>query len=172
MTDRDVEIDTNLRQRAIDAVESFVRDKGTPVTRAQIAGLMQIAVNEPHVLGDFAGKQKERARKRADDLKEGGLKDLLEAQIDFWERVKLLSEGKGAKCPWSLLQAREAAIPEERKLEMLPPGTALSPTQREERERKKRELEAWKHEWDVAHYGGFFRHFCAHYLYRLPPSEN
>jgi hypothetical protein len=171
MAELDIEIDTDLRERAITAVEEFVRDHGTPVSRSQIAGLMQIAANEPRLLAQFAGNQKERAEKRAAGLREGERKVELEAEVAFWERVKLLSEGKGAKCPWSLLQAREAAVPATLKLEKLPPGAALSREDRAKRDQKKRDLEEWERQWNLGHYAGFFRHFCAHYLYRHPPEK-
>src|SRR4051794_30018040 len=109
MLELDVEIDTDLRDRAVRAVEDFVRDNGTPVSRSQIAGLIQVAANEPDLLGRFAGNQKDRAEKRAADMKEGDRKRALQAEVAFWELVRLLCEGKGAKCSWSLLQAREAA---------------------------------------------------------------
>jgi hypothetical protein len=171
MPELDVEIDTDLRERAARAVEEFVGANGIPVSRAQLTGLMQVAANEPGLLSRFAGNQKERAQRRATPMKEGDRKAQLLAEAAFWDLVKLLCEGKGARCPWSLVQAREAALPESRRLEKLPPGTALSAGEREKRDRKKKELEEWERAWDLGHYTGFFRHFCAHYLYRMPPEK-
>jgi hypothetical protein len=56
-------------------------------------------------------------------------------------------------------------------VEKLPPGAALSKEDRARREQKEKELKDWQREWDLGHYSGFFRHFCAHYLYRLPPEK-
>jgi hypothetical protein len=172
MPEIDVEIDTDLRERAIKAVEDFVGSNDTPVSHTQIAGLMQVAANEPRLLPRFAGKQKERAERRADDLREGEHKKKLVAEAAFWELVKQLCEGKGAKCLWSLLQAREKAVPESLRLEKLPPGTALSRDERDKRDRKKKELEEWERAWDLGHCTGFFRHFCAHYLYCMSSEKH
>ncbi len=171
MRELDIEIDTDLRERAIQAVEDFVHGSGTPVSRSQMSGLLQVASKEPSRLKDFAGKQKERAVARTTGMREGERKAALQNEIDFWVLIKLLCEGKGPKCTWSLEQAQEAALPASLRQEKLPPGTALSKQQRDERERRKGELEAWKREWDREHYTAFFRHFCAHYMYHMPSEE-
>jgi hypothetical protein len=164
----DVEIDTVLREKALQAVEAFVCQHGTPVSRTQIAGLMQVASNEPSLLSRFAGSQKNRAEKRA-----AGPKTELTAEIAFWALVQSLGEGKGAKCPWSLLQEREAALQHrpDLHLDKLPPGALLSREDRDRRDQKRRDREAWVRSWDREHYPGFFRHFCAHYVFRMPPEK-
>lgn len=167
MSELDIAIDTELRERALQAVNDFVRDHGTPVARAQMAGLLQVAANEPDLLDSFAGNQKTRAEKRLAGMNEGPRRTALVAEAAFWDLVRQMSKGKGAKVPWSLLQAREAAVPDERKVEKLPPGTALTKEQREQRLQKEKELKEWLLQWDLDRYAGFFRHFCAHYLYHL-----
>ena len=179
MLNLDVVIDTDLRERAISAVEKYIadyqpyRDPRDPVvSRSQVTGLMQIALNEPGKLGQFAGKQKQRAEDRAEGRGEGDQKKKLLDQAAFWELVRTLCEGLGARCLWSLLQAKKAAIPLALILEKLPPGTALSSEDRAKRERKKGELEAWEREWDHDYVPGFFRHFCADYMHKMPHQNH
>ncbi len=174
MLELDIEIDTELREKALEAIDEFVRAHGTPVLRSQIAGLLQVASNEPGLLSRFAGTQKDRADKRAAGLCDGDRKTELTAEIAFWALVRLLSEGKGAKCPWSLLQAREAALRGRPDLHLpaLPAGAALSREERDQRDQKRRELEAWARQWDREHYTGFFRHLCAHYLFHMPREKS
>lgn len=175
MADIDVEIDTVLREKAIHVVDEFVRSHDTPVSRSQIAGLLQVASNEPSLLSRFAGSQKDRAKKRADGLREGDRKEeKMQAEVAYWALVQELSEGKGAKCPWSLLQAREAALQArpDLHLEKLPPGAKLSSEDRKRRDEKQAVLKTWERQWNREHYLGFFRHFCAHYLFLMSAEKH
>src|SRR4051812_26027934 len=90
----DVLIDGAWRQRACHAAEEFIRNHGAHVHRAQIAGLLQIAVNEPRLLAPFAGKQKDRAQKREESVKNPEHRAQLAAEVLFWEYVQNLAEGK------------------------------------------------------------------------------
>ena len=160
MAELDIEIETTLREQAIAALEAYFREVGPgPVTRSQIHGLLHIAVNEPGKVADFAGGQKTKAEKRG-----------REAEGKFWDVVS--SVCKGSKSPlrghhWSLKGLRDASLP-----------TALNEpaaagTSREEQEanrRRKRDRVLWDERWQRDHVGPFFRHFAAHYLYRLPPG--
>lgn len=170
MLELDIQIDTELRARAVSAAETFIRASGTPVSRAQIAGLVQIAANEPGLLSRFAGSQRDRAEKRAAGMREGDRKAELQNEVAFWELVRMLCEGQGKNCSWSLLQVREAVLDAPR-VEKLAPGTALSKEDRARRDEKKKAAEDWERAWARDHYTGFFRHFCAHYVYRLPTDK-
>ena len=75
MFDIDIAADTELGQRAIDAVDRYVREnavgpfreeKNWPISRAQIVGLRQIAVNEPGKAGEFAEHQRTKVQAKLD----------------------------------------------------------------------------------------------------------
>jgi hypothetical protein len=168
MPELDVEIDGDLLRRAVESVDGFVNVHRTPVSRSQIAGLLQIACNEPGLLSRYAGNQKERAQKREASVRNERKADFQD-EIEFWKLVQGLCEGKGKGHAWSLLQAREAAEPAGLKLEKLAPGTALTKQDQERRKQTEADRRAWARRWDLDHYAAFFRHFCAHYLYRMPP---
>jgi hypothetical protein len=102
MAELDVLGDTTLYDAAVRAAVEIIADKGHPVTRAQIAGLRQIAANEPKELITFAEHQRTRAAKRHND-----------SEAAFWERVKILCGEKAPKNGWCLGQLRNSEIPAE-----------------------------------------------------------
>jgi hypothetical protein len=163
----DIAIDTELRERALEAVRTFLAGHGTPVSRSQIKGLLQVAANEPTLLDRYAGKQKERAQKRELSVREDR-RDAFRNEAQFWELIQLLCQGRPPKAAWSLEQMRAGLLPAEYVLAALPPGARLSPEEQSARGRKKTLREEWERRWNRDYYPGFFRHFCAEYLLHLP----
>lgn len=168
--------DTDLGQRAIEAVENYVRqhaeqsyhgEEDWPIARSQIAGLRQIAANEPSKVAEFAEKQRSRAEKRL----EGGTNEQrqlkLEAEIAFWELVKTCCDGKPPKVQWSLNQERDRAIPAELQDEKQPSGAQLTKEQQAARKERRQRREAWQKQWERDHYAAFFQRFCIHYFYEM-----
>ncbi len=168
MLDLDIHIDTDLRDRAINAVEETVTAHGTPVSRTQIAGLYQIAGNEPELIAKFAGNQKQRAEKRLNGMKDGDTKTRLENEVEFWKLVTSLSVGVGGNIAWSLAHECEKALPADLKNLVKPHPTDKSG--REAYNRLTADKSRRERQWNRDHYPGFFRHFCAQYLYRKPPE--
>jgi hypothetical protein len=169
MLDLDIRIDTDLRERAVKAIEEFTGTKGHPVSRTQIAGLMQIAGNEPHLISKFASNQKERAEKRRDSLKDSDPKrQRFGDEIDFWALIVGLCAGKGLQHTWSLAKQCESEIPAE--LQCKKPHPSAPHEERDSYQRTKSKQDAWVRQWNRDHYPAFFRHFCAHYCYRMPPE--
>ncbi|MDW8266678.1 MAG: hypothetical protein RMJ52_15250 [Gemmataceae bacterium] len=168
MLELDIRIDTDLRDRAVEAVKEFVKKHGTPVSRTQIAGLLQIAGNEPGLISRYAGNQKERAEKRLIGMKEGDNKTRLENEVDFWKLVVDLCVGKGSQHDWSLAQECEKQMPDHLKNLVKPHATDKSG--RETYNRLMAERNQYEKQWNRDHYPSFFRHFCAEYLYRMPPE--
>jgi hypothetical protein len=171
MLDLDVRIDTELLERAVAEVDGFVNKHGTPVTRTQIAGLQQIAVNEPDKIANFASKQKERAEKRLQGIKESDPKyQKFQSEIVFWAMVSNLCSGKGAQVSWSLLKLREQEMPADYRLDKPHPS---APAEERNRFHQIQSQKAqWERRWNRDHFPAFFRHFCAHYKYRKPAKED
>lgn len=180
MHDLDIRIDTELRDRAVRAAEEFTRTNGHPVRRTQIAGLMQIASNQPDKISKFAGNHKQRADKRLLELEERARrrelseKDLasqarLASEVEFWKLVTHLSAGAGGNIPWSLAQECEKEMPAHLKNLVKPHPSDKSG--RETYNRLTAERRSREQQWYRDHYPGFFRHFCAEYCYRMPPEK-
>lgn len=169
MLELDIRIDTTLRDRAIEAVKKFVATHGTPVSRTQIAGLLQIAGNEPGLISRYAGNQKERAENRLEGMKDGDNRTRLENEVDFWKLVVDLCAGKGGQHAWSLAQEYEKQMPDHLKNLVKPHPTDKSG--REIYNRVMTERNQREKQWNRDHYPGFFRHFCAEYLYRMPLEQ-
>jgi hypothetical protein len=168
--------DTELRQRAIEAAEKFVKEcvqnadaelSSWPVSRSQIAGLRQIATKEPGQIATYAEKQRERARARLERITNQEKRHELQAQINFWELIKGLCEGKGSKFSWSLAQMRDQALPAELREEKHPPGVALSKEQQAARKQKSEQRQQWLRRWEQEYYPAFFHQFCIHYIYEM-----
>jgi hypothetical protein len=178
MTDQDeaewlgleIEADTDLRERAVAAVDSFVEKHGCPVARAQIAGLRQVAANEPGELVDFAENQRRRADARM-QLARGDRQEHFAAEASFWELVRALCNGTAPKYPWSLTQARDQALPAGLRVEKQPPGARLSKEEHAAIKERKDRRDAWHRRWESGRYAAFFQRFCAHYLYHLARQE-
>ncbi len=155
-------VDTLLGQKAIGAVEDYVRRcrddvEGWP-KRSQIKGLVQIAANEPNRVAEFAQKQRERAAKRAMNNQEHN------PEVQFWQLIEDICQGKSE---WSFEQLREQQLPVELREEKLPPGPKPLPEPRAAREEKRRRREAWIDQWYRMYYPAFFQRFAHHYLYRM-----
>ena len=102
MPDIDIVADTSLSQQAIQIVEKYVNDnlsgslrqeKDWPIARAQIAGLRQIAFNEPSRVGEFAKHQRSKVEAKLATTQNEERKRELEAKITFWELVRGLCDG-------------------------------------------------------------------------------
>jgi hypothetical protein len=172
MPELDIVADTELRERAIAAAADFVRHHGYPVARSQIAGLLQIAGNEPGRLSDFCGKQRERALRRKETTTRAERQAHYQAEADFWSLVQQLAAGVGAKVPWSLRKLRDsAARPADCTVTPLEAGAKLTREQQAARKETERRARHWEQEWDRDHYPIFVRHFCAEYLHHKPPEK-
>ncbi len=176
MLEIDIAADTELGQRAIEAVDRYIRDNASgpfqkaedwPISRAQIAGLRQIAVNEPAMVGEFANHQRTKVQAKLDTTTNEKRRQELEAEIAFWELVRELCDGKPPKFSWSLTQARDQALPAELREEKQPPGTQMTKEQQAARKNKRERRERWQRQWDLDHYPAFFQRFCIHYLYEM-----
>lgn len=169
MPELDVLSDTELRDRALEAVDHFAREHGCPVSRAQVAGLRQIAAQEPRQLPPFASKQKQRAEKRYADS--GRKNERFAHESRFWELVTSVCEGTPPRHAWSLKQTRDAALPARLREEKQAPGARLSKDEQAARKKAKDDREDWLQCWETDHYALFFQHFCAHYLYRMATTQ-
>jgi hypothetical protein len=176
MLEIDIAADTELGQRAIKAVDSYVRDNVSdsfqkaedwPISRAQITGLRQIAVREPTKVGEFAEHQRKKAQAKLENTKQEERRSELKAEIAFWELVRGLCDGKPPKFSWSLTQARDQALPAELHDEKQPPGAQLTKEQQAARKEKRERRERWQRQWERDHYAAFFQRFCIHYLYEM-----
>ncbi len=176
MLDLDIEVDTELGQRAIDEVTRYLRDNaaghyskedGWPVARAQIAGLRQIAANEPTKVGEFAEHQRVKTQGKLNATKNEDRQHKLRAEITFWERIRGLCEGQPPKFPWSLNQARDQALPADLQDDKYLPGAQLTNEQHASRKDKRERRERWQRQWMMEHYAAFFQRFCVHYLYEM-----
>jgi hypothetical protein len=176
MLDTNIAADTELGQRAIDAVEQYVKanvltplakEDNWPIARAQIAGLRQIAANEPAKVGDFTEHQRSKAAARLETVQNEARRQELEAEIAFWELVRGLCEGKPPRFLWSLAQACTQAVPPALTDEKLSPGAKPAKDQQAARKQRKDQRDRWEKEWKLDHYAAFFQRFCAHYLYEM-----
>jgi hypothetical protein len=176
MLDIDIAADVELGQRAIEAVDRYVREhavgpfreeKDWPISRGQIAGLRQIAVNEPAKVGEFAEHQRTKVQAKLDTTANEERQRELKAEIAFWELTRGLCEGKPPKFSWSLTQARDQALPADLHDEKQPPGSQLTKEQQAARKEKRERRERWQRQWEQDHYAAFFQRFCIHYLYEM-----
>jgi len=170
MPELDILADTELRDRAVGSVDQFAQERGCPVSRAQVAGLRQIAAQEPGMLPSFANKQKMRSDKRYADS--GKKNERFVHESRFWELVAQLCNGTQPRQPWSLTQARDAALPAELRQQKQAPGAHLSKEEQAALKQQKDDRDRWLKRWEAEHYPLFFQHFCAHYLYRLATTQH
>ncbi len=176
MLEIDIAVDTDLSQRAIEAVQQYVRQRAEesyrspddwPIRRSQISGLCQITMKEPRRVGEFAERQRKKAAAKLETITKEERRAELEAEIAFWEQVKGLCDGRPPRFTWSLAQARDQALPAELQEEKQPPGARLTKEQKEARKQKREKRERWQRQWESDHYAVFFQRFCAHYLYEM-----
>lgn len=176
MLNIDLYADGELGRRAIETVTAYIenipqsykykKEDEWPIRRTQIAGLRQIAANEPAKLSEFAEHQQRKAQAKLEKVQKG--RNQLESVVAFWTLVKALCVGGPAnRVPWSLAKMREECMPEELKEEKLPPGAKPTPEQQTERKDKQRRRKEWQAEWDREFFGVFFQRFCIHYLYEM-----
>jgi hypothetical protein len=145
-------------------VRDFCREHGFPVERSQMAGLRQIAGNEPGLLKEFLDHQRDRAQRRFQSS--GQRNEKFAAEIKLWDLVGQLCAGRPPRCEWSLEQDASAAVPAELRTEKLPPGAKLSREEQGARRQRDAARDKFLAEWRLRAYPLFFQHFCAEYLYR------
>jgi len=176
MLEIDIAADTELGQRAIEAVGRYLKDNALgpfqkedewPIARTQITGLRQIAMNEPAKVAEFAKHQRAKAAERLEKTKQEERQHELKVEIAFWELIPALCDGKPPKFAWSLTQARDQALPAELQDEKQPPGAQLTKEQQAARKEKREGRERWQRQWERDHYAAFFQRFCIHYLYEM-----
>lgn len=170
MTDLAVLTDTVFCERATETLDTFKSahdPDGCPIERSQITGLRQIAFNEPRALRDFVESQRKRAEKRLQGLspRDEDRRHRWQSEIEFWQLILDVCEGRQPKHAWSLAQELEQRRPEEYKLPALPPGARLSKEDNQKRDAVKVRARAWEEATRSAWYRAFFQRFCAHYLY-------
>lgn len=156
MNQVNVRADTELRDRAIEAVESFVAQYDYPVSRSQITHLRQIAANEPAFLIEYANHQQSRVSKQLASVTGTTKRHKLESEKAFWELIKTLCIGRPPTFSWSLLQAQELLLPTKLRISPLPSGAKLARTEQESRKQAIEKVKRWKQEWDKAHFPLFF----------------
>jgi hypothetical protein len=179
MTELDLLSDTEFRARAIEFLDAFARQhapNGCPVKRAQITGLRQIAFNEPAKVKEFAEHQRTRAAARLETInpKKEEQRQRWKDQVDFWQFIERLCDGRPPKHSWSLAQEMEKHRPEECKLAPPAAGARLSREEQESRNAVKQREREWSARWMADYYPAFFQRLCAHYLYLMsqqPESE-
>ena len=153
-------------------IDHFVRGHGCPVKRAQIAGLLQIVANEPGRLADFAASQRGRAEKRAASTTRFERKAEHENEVEFWKLIHELCSADAKKRPWSLKQARDAVpLPADCVPMTFPPGAKVTKEQDAERKDRRGASRRGRGSGTATTTAAFFRHFCADYLYRMPPGK-
>ncbi len=172
----EIAVDGELGRRAIEAVNQYLQEHGRkqyrkpdewPIPRSQIAGLRQIAANEPAQLARFAEHQRKKVAAKLEETKREGRRRDLEAQVAFWKCVEGLCEGKPPQHRWSLRQECEAATPPELREEPLALGAKLSQAEQTARKKLKSDRERWQDQWRRRFYPAFFQRFCIHYLYEM-----
>ena len=167
MVNLDILADTVFRDEAAKAVDAFVHEHDCPVKRAQIAGLRQIAANEPARLLEFGKHQREKAARRLEATRRDDKRAEFEGQIAFWDLVsRLCGASGGGETSWSLSKLAEEQAPADCRGVHRPPGNAPAEEHRAYREAKAR-ADAWQAQRKAEDYPVFYQRFCAHYLYRL-----
>jgi hypothetical protein len=161
MLDIDIMADTELGQRAIDLVASYLKkhppeqyiregsghllEKNWPVSRAQVNGLRQIAGNEPASITPYANKQAEKHKKALQET-EKALKENKEKRDRKPSDEKLIERKEKLELQKKLVQGRIDFWTEVAKA-----GEGL----------KKEYLQFSDHS------AAYFQRFCIHYLYEM-----
>lgn len=158
--------DTVYRDKAAEIIDHFVDEHDLPVTRSQIHGLRQIAIQQPLAIKSFANHQKERAEKK----NTSGTNHKLASEAEFWKLVGDLCEPK--KLSWSPASEADQHLPTNLRGENIPEKRkGMSPEDRGQRNRLVKQQREWLEDWNRLHVPAFFRRFCTHYLYRLGLHE-
>ena len=164
--------DTVYRDKAIEMVDGFVSEHGehgTPITRNQIHGLRQIAVQQPHQIKAFADHQRQRVEKKLETAGQSS-QPKLEAEAAFWKLVADLCDP--GKLRWSPAAEAEAQIPPELREENIPAkADCKSNEDRSRRRQLMTQRKQWLQQWNAQHVPAFFQRFCTQYLYQLGKRE-
>jgi len=161
--------DTVYRDKANELVDGFVRDYGVPVTRSQIHGLRQIAVQQSHLIKSFADHQRQCVEKKLETAGQSS-QSKLEAEVTFWKLIADLC--KPGELTWSPAAEAEAQIPRELRAEnILARADCKSNEDRSRRKKLMAQRKEWLQHWNAEHPPAFFQRFCTHYLYELGKRE-
>ncbi len=172
--ERDITIDARLTEMAREAVAHYIRTQDPTrgcesekwaVKPSQIKGLRQVACTQPERLGDFVGKQLEKARARTED-RETKPSDKDQQVIAFWTLI-LEALRDPPQHTWAISQVRSEAMPDHLRQKDPPKGAKLSREQQEARRIQKQERERWERQWNAEHIPPYFRSFCIEYLYQM-----
>lgn len=167
MVELDVLADTVFRDEAAKAVDAFVSRHVCPVERAQIAGLRQIAANEPGKVLDFAKHQRDKAAKKLEGTKNEQKRARLDGEVAFWDLVSRLCGTSGTgPAHWSLASLAEETASPDCRVGKKPHGSAPAEEHKRYNDARDR-LAKWRKLRQSEDYPVFFARFCAHYLYRM-----
>lgn len=162
--------DTTYRDKAIELVNVYVAENTTPVTRSQIHGLRQIAIQQHGAIKSFADHQRERIEKKLETAG-ANARPKLESQAAFWKLVADLCDPN--KLPWSPASEADARMPSHLRESNIPAKTDCKTNdERGQRKKLKAEQKQWLEAWNADHVPAFFQRFCAHYLYYLGKSDS
>jgi hypothetical protein len=172
----DLLADNQLREEAIRTIEVFPQQHYLSIKRKQIAGLRQLAANEPQKMAQFALTHQTRAEKRLEKHPSPNAVSNLEAEIEFWKIVTQICKDQTLAGHWNLQATIEQRIGPRPKLARI--AGNLTPEQQRQRADERKQVEVAQREWDAARRelfeqlcDVFFQHFCIHYLYRYQPKE-
>ncbi len=161
--------DTTYRDRAAQAIDQFLAEHGAPVSRTQINGLRQIAIQQPLAVEPFADKQRQRAEKKLATASDRS-RPKIESEIAFWKLIADLCEGDTG---WSLRTEALRHLPSELREENIPEkAKGLSAEDRGLRKQLKQRQREWVMQWNQEHIPLFLRRLCTHLLYRLEPDPS
>lgn len=170
MTSVDLLSDTVYREQACKQLDGLLDDCGEfPVQKAQIYGLRQIAWQQPGKVKGFADHQRERARRKQENVS-GMAKPSLQAEIDFWTLVGNLCDSTS---DWSVRKEGFVHAPTELREENIPAKLkGMTTAERSRRNELRKHQRVWLDEWAAIHIPAFFERFCTHALYRRELQMN
>ncbi|GIW83322.1 MAG: hypothetical protein KatS3mg105_5129 [Gemmatales bacterium] len=161
--------DMTYREKAAELVDEYVEEHGVLITRSQIHGLRQIAIQQPGAIKSFADHQRERIEKKMETAG-GNSRQKLESQAAFWKLVADLCEPN--KLPWSPASEADAQMPSHLRESNIPAkADCKTNEERGQRKKLKAEQKQWLDAWNAEHVPTFFQRFCTHYLYHLGKQE-
>ena len=165
--------DTMYREMAERILDGFIDQYGEnarSMSRSQIHGLRQIAIQQPREIKSFADHQRERIEKKLETAGSGS-RPKLEAQRAFWKLVADLCDP--GKLDWSPASEAESWMPAELKESNIPAKSECnSNEERSRRKQLKARQKQWLEAWNADHVPAFFQRFCTHYLYHLGKFES
>ncbi len=169
MTSLDLLSDTVYREKAISQLDDLLGECGKfPVQKTQLYGLQQIARQEPRKVRKFAVHQRDRAKRKLEQVSENR-KLCLQDEIEFWTCVDRLCD---LSSPWSVPAEGSKHAPAELREENIPAKKkGMTPAERTHRNKLNAQRKKWLDQWETNHIPAFFERFCTHALYRLEKSK-